>query len=84
MPEANGAEEVDFSDVQAVTEVPRRRAVDGVVAISTDRAVPVAVAVAKTLGLPELGIDVAAQDDRQEAHAAAPRPGWPTSTGAHV
>jgi biotin carboxylase len=58
--EADIAEAVDFSDVDAVTEVGRRHGVDGVVAISTDRAVPVAAAVAERLGLPGIGIETAA------------------------
>jgi biotin carboxylase len=57
--EADIAEAVDFSDVDAVTEVARRHGVDGVVAISTDRAVPVAAAVAERLGLPGIGVDTA-------------------------
>jgi biotin carboxylase len=53
--DADEAEVVDFSDIDAVTEVACRYAVDGVVAISTDRAVPVAAAVAERLGLPGIG-----------------------------
>lgn len=49
------AEPVDFSDIEGVIEVARRHDVDGVVAISTDRAVPVAAAVAEALGLPGIG-----------------------------
>ncbi|MHB8643159.1 MAG: ATP-grasp domain-containing protein [Gaiellaceae bacterium] len=58
--EADIVESVDFSDVDAVTDVGRRHDVDGVVAISTDRAVPVAAAVAERLGLPGIGVETAA------------------------
>jgi biotin carboxylase len=57
--EVDVAECVDFSDVDRVVEVARRHRVDGVVAISTDRAVPVAAAVADALGLPGIGHDTA-------------------------
>ncbi len=50
---------VDFTDVAAVTEVGRRNAVDGVLTVSADRAVPVVAAVAETLGLPGIGTDTA-------------------------
>lgn len=53
--EADVAETVDFSDVAEVIEVARRHGVDGAVAISADRAVPVAAAVAEALGLPGIG-----------------------------
>ena len=57
--EADVAEVVDFSDVDAVIEVARRHAVDGVLTISADRAVPVVAAVAEALGLPGIGTDTA-------------------------
>jgi biotin carboxylase len=50
---------VDFTDVAAVTEVGRRNAVDGVLTVSADRAVPVVAGVAETLGLPGIGTDTA-------------------------
>jgi biotin carboxylase len=53
--EVDVAECVDFSDVEAAIEVARRYDIDGVLAISTDRAVPVAAAVAEALGLPGIG-----------------------------
>jgi biotin carboxylase len=56
---ADVAEVVDFSDVDAVIEVGRRHAVDGVLTISADRAVPVVAAVAEALGLPGIGTDTA-------------------------
>ena len=57
--EADVAEVVDFSDVEAVIEVARRHAVDGVLTISADRAVPVVAAVAEALGLPGIGTETA-------------------------
>jgi biotin carboxylase len=64
-PEAPGLEEadvgevVDFTDVRGVVEVARRHAVDGVLTISADRAVPVVAAVAEALGLPGIGTETA-------------------------
>ena len=57
--EADVAEVVDFSDVDAVVEVGRRHGVDGVLTVSADRAVPVVAAVAEALGLPGIGTEVA-------------------------
>jgi biotin carboxylase len=56
---ADVGEVVDFTDVGAVTEVGRRHAVDGVLTVSADRAVPVVAAVAETLGLPGIGTETA-------------------------
>lgn len=56
---ADIAEAVDFTDVDAVTEVARRNAVDGALTVSADRAVPVVAAVTERLGLPSIGVDVA-------------------------
>jgi biotin carboxylase len=55
--EADVGEAVDFTDVAAVTEVARRHGVDGALAVSADRAVPVAAAVAEALGLPGIGTE---------------------------
>ena len=55
LPEADVAEVVDFRDVERVIDVARRHAVDGVLTISADRAVPVVAAVAEKLGLPGIG-----------------------------
>ena len=49
---ADIAEAVDFTDVDAVTEVARRHAVDGALMVSGDRAVPVVAEVTERLGLP--------------------------------
>lgn len=57
--EADVAVPVDFSDLAAVVDAGRRHRVDGVVAISSDRAVPAAAAAAERLGVPGIGIDVA-------------------------
>jgi len=57
--DADVAEVVDFTDVERVTAVAARLQVDGVLAISTDRAVVPAAAVAAALGLPSIGVEVA-------------------------
>jgi biotin carboxylase len=57
--EADVAEVVDFSDVEAVVDVARRHSVDGVLTVSADRAVPVVAAVAEELGLPGIGTETA-------------------------
>ncbi len=57
--EADDAEVVDFSDVDAVIEVARRHSVDGVLTISADRAVPVVAAVAEALVVPGIGTETA-------------------------
>jgi len=56
---ADVGEVVDFQDVDGVTEVARRHAVDGALTVSADRAVPVVAAVTEELGLPSIGTDVA-------------------------
>jgi len=53
--DADVAETIDFSNVEDVIAVARRHRVDAVLAVSTDRAVPIAAAVAQQLGLP--GVD---------------------------
>src|SRR5947209_1920007 len=58
--DANIGEVVDFSDVEGVIEVARRHSIDGILAVSTDRAVPVAAAVAEELRLPGIGRATAA------------------------
>jgi biotin carboxylase len=57
--EADVAEVVDFSEVEAVIGVARRHRVDGVLTVSADRAVPVVAAVAEALGLPGIGTETA-------------------------
>ena len=56
---ADIAEAIDFTDLERVLEVGRRQAIDAVVAISSDRAVPIAAAVAERLGLPGIGVETA-------------------------
>src|SRR5512132_1834735 len=56
---ADEGDVVDFTDVAAVTDAARRHAVDGVLTVSADRAVPVVAAVAETLGLPGIGAETA-------------------------
>jgi biotin carboxylase len=59
LPFADVPNVVDFSDIDAVTEVARAHAVDGVLTVSADRAVPVVAAVAERLGLPGIGTQTA-------------------------
>jgi biotin carboxylase len=56
---ADEADVVDFSDVEAVTDVGRRHGVDGVMTVASDQAVPVVAAVAERLGLPGIGSETA-------------------------
>jgi biotin carboxylase len=56
---ADIAEAVDFTDIDAVTDVARRHHVDGALTVSADRAVPVVAAVTERLGLPTIGTEVA-------------------------
>jgi biotin carboxylase len=56
---ADVAETVDFTDLERVVEVGLRHQIDAVVAISTDRAVPIAAGVADRLGLPGIGTETA-------------------------
>lgn len=56
---ADVAHAVDFTDVERVVELGGRHRVDGVLAVSTDRAVPAAAAVAERLGLPGIGSETA-------------------------
>ncbi len=57
--EADRAEVVDILEIEAVIEVGRRHAVDGVLTVAADRAVPVVAAVADALGLPGIGVGTA-------------------------
>jgi biotin carboxylase len=56
---ADVSEVVDFADENAVVDVARGHAVDGVLTVSADRAVPVVAAVAEDLGLPGIGRETA-------------------------
>jgi biotin carboxylase len=56
---ADAGEAVDFSDADAVADAGRRHAVDGVMTIAADSAVPVVARVAELLGLPGIGSEAA-------------------------
>ena len=56
---ADAAEAVDFTDLERVVDIGQRYAIDAIVAISSDRAVPIAAAVAEQLGLPGIGSETA-------------------------
>jgi biotin carboxylase len=64
--DADVAEVVDFGDVPAAIEAARRVRPDGVLTVSSDRAVPVVAAIAEELGLPGIG--------REAAHLATNKP----------
>ncbi len=69
---------VDFTDVEAVVAAGREHAVDGVLAISSDRAVVPAAEVAAVLGLPGIGGEVArAMTDKPTMRAGLERAGVP-------
>ena len=57
--EADAGEVVDFTDLDAAESVAARHQVEGVLAVSSDRAVHPAAAIAEALGLPSIGQDVA-------------------------
>ena len=79
-PYADVAEAVDFTDVDRVAAFGARLGVNGVLAISSDRAVVPAAAIAAALGLPGIGVDVAerfankAVMRRRLAEAGIPQP----------
>ena len=56
---AHISEAVDFTDIGRVEEIGAREGAQGVLAVCTDRAVVPAAAVATSLGLPGIGIEVA-------------------------
>lgn len=58
-PHCDVAEAVDFSDADRVAETARRLRVEGVLAVSSDRAVVPAAVLAERLGLPGIGVEVA-------------------------
>ena len=73
--EADLAERIDFSDVDALVAACRRHHVDGIAAICSDRAVRAAAIAAERLGLPGIGAavalrmtDKAAMRDELEGH----------------
>jgi biotin carboxylase len=72
------SETVDFTDLDRVTEIASRLGVEGVLAVSSDRAVPSAAAVAARLGLAGIGVDVArAMTDKASMRSALEEAGVP-------
>jgi biotin carboxylase len=78
---------VDFSDVDEVLSALASTRIDGVLAISSDRAVVPAARIAAVLGLPGIGVDVArAMTDKPEMRARlaqhdVPQPAWTVLPG---
>ena len=85
---ADVAELVDFVDVDGVAAVGRRHAVDGVLTVAADRAVPVVAAVAEALGLPGIGTETALRMTNKRlmrkvfAAADVPQPAFATVRSA--
>ena len=83
---ASRAEVHDFSDLEAVVAIGRRHAVDGVLTVASDRAVPVVAAVAERLRLPGIGTEVAARMTHKVtmrerlAAAGVPQPAFARAT----
>ena len=72
------AESVDFTDLDGVVDVAARFGVEGVLAISTDRAVPPAAAISARLGLPGIAVEVAqAMTDKALMRARLAESGLP-------
>jgi biotin carboxylase len=77
---------VDFSDIDRVAAVARAQAVEGILAVCTDRAVVPAASVAARLGLPGIGADVARAMThkptmrRRLAEAGIPQPAFAALT----
>jgi biotin carboxylase len=59
LPHADEGHVVDFADVETVIDVAKTHAIDGVLTVSADRAVPVVAAIAEELGLPGIGMETA-------------------------
>jgi biotin carboxylase len=57
--EADAGIPLDFREIDRVVELAREHAVDGVLTVQADRAVPVVAAVAEALGLPGIGVETA-------------------------
>jgi biotin carboxylase len=56
---ADAFEVAEIGDLDAIEEIARRYAVDGLLTVALDGAVPVVAAVSERLGLPTIGSDVA-------------------------
>ena len=75
---ANVPVNVDFTDLEKVVTTAVEHRVDGVLAVSSDRAVVPAAIVAHVLGLPGIGVDVArAMTDKPTMRARLARAGIP-------
>ena len=78
--DADVAEVVNFVEIPAAIEAARRIRPDGVLTITSDRAVVAVAAVAEALGLPGIGVDVAVglthkvEMRRRLVRAAIPQP----------
>jgi biotin carboxylase len=59
LPDADEGHVVDFANVETVIDVAKTHAIDGVLTVSADRAVPVVAAIAEELGLPGIGTQTA-------------------------
>jgi biotin carboxylase len=59
LPHADEGHVVDFADVETVIDVAKTHAIDGVLTVSADRAVPVVATIAEELGLPGIGTQTA-------------------------
>jgi biotin carboxylase len=59
LPHADEGLVVDFTDVPTVVDIAKTHAIDGVLTVSADRAVPVVAEVAEELGLPGIGTQTA-------------------------
>jgi biotin carboxylase len=92
---ADAFEVVNFSDVESVIDVARRHAIEGVLAVGSDRAVLPAAQVSDRLSLPSIGAEVAramtdkesmrgrldAEGVRQPRHAVLE---WPDTRAGRV
>jgi biotin carboxylase len=68
---ADIGEAIDFTELDAVTDLARRHGVGGVLTVAADRAVPIVAAISERLGLPSIGTDTA----RRMTHKIAMRTG---------
>ena len=82
LPDADIPRVLDFQDIPAAIEAAREIAPDGVLTITSDRAVPAVAAVAEALGLTGIGSHVArglthkVEMRRRLAAAGIPQPGF--------
>jgi biotin carboxylase len=87
--EADAGHVLDFRDTDAVLELARREAVDGVLTVSADRAVPAVAAVAEGLGLAGIGSQTAHRMThkvamrRSLAEAGLPQPRFAAARTLH-